>query len=112
MQGRCPLFLPVAALLRSKLRQAVSGEETAFVPQACITASKTFKTDWRSEKASLLQGPCLEPERPSLTPPKRGRRATAEILWFVLQGPCLEEAAEKVPLKTGGWIKMLTICNY
>ncbi|MDY5321209.1 MAG: hypothetical protein SPG93_06035, partial [Prevotella sp.] len=29
---------------RSKLRQAGYGEETAFVPQACITARKTMKT--------------------------------------------------------------------
>jgi len=31
-------------MLRSKLRQADPGEETAFVPQACITARKTLKT--------------------------------------------------------------------
>ena len=27
-------------------------------------------------------------------------------------GAGLVEAAEKIPLKTGGWVKMLTICNY
>jgi hypothetical protein len=34
-------------LLRSKLRQAGTEEETAFVPQACITARKTLKTGSR-----------------------------------------------------------------
>ena len=44
MQGLRPLFL-----LRSRLapKQAGYGEETAFVPQACITARKTMKTGWR-----------------------------------------------------------------
>ena len=40
--GRC--FFSGSGLLRSKLRQAGAGEETAFVPQACITARKTLKT--------------------------------------------------------------------
>ena len=44
MQGLRPLFL-----LRSRLapKQAGYGEETAFVPQDCITARKTMKTGWR-----------------------------------------------------------------
>ena len=37
-------FFSGASLLRSRLRQADTGEETAFVPQACITARKTLKT--------------------------------------------------------------------
>jgi hypothetical protein len=41
-------------LLRSKLRQADTGEETALVPQACITARKTIKTGWRGETSSLF----------------------------------------------------------
>ena len=36
-----------SALPRSKLRQAGAEEETAFVPQACLTARKTLKTCWR-----------------------------------------------------------------
>jgi len=36
-------------LLRSKLRQAGAGEETAFVTQASITARKTLKTGSRGE---------------------------------------------------------------
>ena len=45
MQGLRLLFL-----LRSRLapKQAGYGEETAFVPQACITARKTLKTGWRN----------------------------------------------------------------
>ena len=29
-----------------------------------------------------------------------------------MTGALMLEAAEKIPLKTGGWVKMLTICNY
>ena len=50
MQGYACCFFSVASLLRSKLRQAGYEEETAFVPQACITARKTMRTGWR--------GPC------------------------------------------------------
>ena len=50
-------------MLRSKLRQTGTGEETAFVPQACLTARKTLKTGWRSfwylEVAG--RGPCGRP---------------------------------------------------
>ncbi|MCI7599283.1 MAG: hypothetical protein MSS96_11310, partial [Bacteroidales bacterium] len=46
-KGYARCFFSVAGLLRSKLRQAGYGEETAFVPQACITARKTMKTGWR-----------------------------------------------------------------
>ncbi|MCI7597636.1 MAG: hypothetical protein SOY06_07090, partial [Prevotella sp.] len=48
-----------------KLRQAGYEEETAFVPQACITARKTMKTGWR--------GPCpYKPTKPiRLTCPLR-----------------------------------------
>ena len=62
MQGLRPLFL-----LRSRLapKQAGYGEETAFVPQDCITARKTMKTGWR--------GPCpYKPTKPiRLTCPLR-----------------------------------------
>ena len=44
MQVYACCFFSVASLLRSKLWQAGYGEETAFVPQACITARKTLKT--------------------------------------------------------------------
>ena len=47
MQGLRPLFLLRLRLPRSKLRRAGAEEETAFVPQACITARKTLKTCWR-----------------------------------------------------------------
>ena len=47
-KGYTCCFFSVAGLLRSKLRQAGYGEETAFVPQACITARKTLKTGWRN----------------------------------------------------------------
>ena len=47
MHGLRPLFLLGVGLLRSKLRQTGTEEETAFVPQACITARKTLKTGWR-----------------------------------------------------------------
>ena len=46
-KGYARCFFSVASLLRSKLRQAGYEEETAFVPQACITARKTMKTGWR-----------------------------------------------------------------
>ena len=46
-KGYARCFFSLAGLLRSKLRQAGYGEETAFVPQACITARKTMKTGWR-----------------------------------------------------------------
>ena len=67
MQGLRPLFL-----LRSRLapKQAGYGEETAFVPQACITARKTMKTGWR--------GPCpYKPIKPiRLTCPLRAADLT------------------------------------
>ena len=47
MQGLAPCFFSSSVLLRSKLRQAGAGKETAFVPQTCITARKTLKTSWR-----------------------------------------------------------------
>ena len=64
-KGYARCFFFVAGLLRSKLRQAGYGEETAFVPQACITARKTMKTGWR--------GPCpYKPTKPiRLTCPLR-----------------------------------------
>ena len=40
MQGLRPLFL---LRLRLAPKQASAEEETAFVPQACITARKTLK---------------------------------------------------------------------
>ena len=40
-------FFSGVGLLRSKLRQTGTEEETAFVPQACLTARKTLKTGWR-----------------------------------------------------------------
>ena len=46
MQGLRPWFFSGVGLLRSKLRQTGTEEETAFVPQACLTARKTFKTGW------------------------------------------------------------------
>ena len=67
MQGLRLLFL-----LRSRLapKQAGYGEETAFVPQACITARKTMKTGWR--------GPCpYKPTKPiRLTCPLRAADLT------------------------------------
>jgi len=55
-------------LLRSKLRQTGTEEETAFVPQACLTARKTLKTGWRGalrlEKVKGIfagRGPCGRP---------------------------------------------------
>ena len=64
-KGYARCFFSVAGLPRSKLRQAGYGEETAFVPQACITARKTMKTGWR--------GPCpYKPTKPiRLTCPLR-----------------------------------------
>ena len=47
MQGLRLLFLLRSRLAPKQLRQVGSGEETAFVPQACITARKTLKTSWR-----------------------------------------------------------------
>ena len=43
-KGCALCFFFGSALPRSKLRQAGAEEETAFVPQACITARKTLKT--------------------------------------------------------------------
>ena len=48
MLGCALCFFSVVGLFRSKLRQTGTGEETAFVPQTCITARKTLKTGWRS----------------------------------------------------------------
>ena len=64
-KGYARCFFSVSGLLRSKLRQAGYEEETAFVPQACITARKTKKTGWR--------GPCpYKPSKPiRLTCPLR-----------------------------------------
>ena len=69
-KGYARCFFFVAGLLRSKLRQAGYGEETAFVPQACITARKTMKTGWR--------GPCpYKPIKPiRLTCPLRAADLT------------------------------------
>ena len=69
-KGYARCFFSVAGLLRSKLRQAGYGEETAFVPQACITARKTMKTGWR--------GPCpYKPIKPiRLTCPLRAADLT------------------------------------
>ena len=47
MQGLRLLFLLRIRLAPKQLRQAGYGEETALVPQACITARKTLKTGWR-----------------------------------------------------------------
>ena len=52
-KGCALCFFSGAVLLRSKLRQAVTSEETAFVPQACITTRKTSKTGWRHARWSV-----------------------------------------------------------
>ena len=45
MQGLRPLFLLRLRLApKQASARAVAEEETAFVPQACITARKTLKT--------------------------------------------------------------------
>ena len=69
-KGYARCFFSVAGLPRSKLRQADYGEETAFVPQACITARKTMKAGWR--------GPCpYKPIKPiRLTCPLRAADLT------------------------------------
>ena len=74
-KGYARCFFSVAGLLRSKLRQAGYGEETAFVPQACITARKTMKTGWR--------GPCpYKPTKPiRLTCPLRAADLPCDSLF-------------------------------
>ena len=78
MQGLRPLFLLRSRLAPKQLRQAGYEEETAFVPQACITARKTMKTGWR--------GPCpYKPTKPiRLTCPLRAANLPCESLfsWF------------------------------
>ena len=44
MQGLRPKFLPIARLASKQASTCRHREETAFVPQACITAWKTEKT--------------------------------------------------------------------
>ena len=48
MQGYACCFFSVAGLPEASFGKSDYGEETAFVPQACITARKTLKTGWRS----------------------------------------------------------------
>ena len=74
-KGYARCFFSLAGLPRSKLRQADYGEETAFVPQACITARKTMKTGWR--------GPCpYKPTKPiRLTCPLRAADLPCESLY-------------------------------
>ena len=74
-KGYARCFFSLAGLPRSKLRQAAYGEETAFVPQACITARKTMKTGWR--------GPCpYKPAKPiRFTCPLRAADLPCESLY-------------------------------
>ena len=90
MQGLRPLFL-----LRSQLRQAGYGEETVFVPQACITARKTMKTGWRGPcpykptKPIRLTCPLRVANLPGSEPPMR--KSVFKVFW----GACLHGLGRK-----------------
>ena len=72
-KGYARCFFSLAGLLRSKLRQAGYGEETAFVPQACITARKTMKTGRRGPNKThqLTNSPTHQLAKLTTSPPHK-----------------------------------------